>query len=340
MASSTASTAAATAAKASALARQQIAPRSISISVSPPPVNFAERRAVLQVLKQHGGVEFFKSVPGHDSMFISLMKDREAVSRLVTTSPFLYAVSIPKSAPETALSAVYGRDGLSKLKPVTRVKTQGTLASSESKQESPEKQFTIQVWPHPEYRHHISSRSVLHRAWPDVIGKNDSFITKILKQSLPKTMVAKGLANWEPDLGKQRTFAGSKNKMQERIQLISSIPGKMLKAAAPREYCVKYPSLASGTHQAQAQADYTPQMTNLQASRTLSVSHTSDALFLMLAVAPLNMAWLHWTAPDLGTHVAHERQLRANAAQKEKICLGCNIDETTGHSTAAPRCRS
>ncbi|KAK7427859.1 hypothetical protein QQZ08_005632 [Neonectria magnoliae] len=227
--------AASAAAKATTFAKQQIAPRSISISVSPPPVNFAERRAVLQALKQHGGVEFFKSVPGHDSMFVSLMKDREAVSRLVTTSPFSYAVSIPTSAPETALSGVYSRDGLSKLKPVTKMKIQDKSSASGSSQESPEKEFTIQVWPHPEYRHHISSRSVLHRAWPDVIGKNDSFITKILKQSLPKTMVAKGLANWEPDLGKQRTSAGSKNKMQERIQLISSIPGKILKAAVPRE---------------------------------------------------------------------------------------------------------
>ncbi|KAF7543239.1 hypothetical protein G7Z17_g10896 [Cylindrodendrum hubeiense] len=236
MSASTAATAAAAAAKVAASTRQQIAPRSISILVSPPPVNFAERRSILQVLEQHGRVEFFKSVPGHDSMFISLMKDKEAASRLITTSPLSYVVSTPQSAPETVLSDLNARQTLFKSKPVTRIKTEGASSSSstlssdpdpKAGQESPQKEFTVQIWPHPTYRHHISSRSALHRSWPDFVGESESFITKTLKQSLPKTMATKGLANWEPDLGKQQTAATSKSKMHERVQMLSWIPGKL-----------------------------------------------------------------------------------------------------------------
>ncbi|KAH6985986.1 hypothetical protein BKA56DRAFT_670203 [Ilyonectria sp. MPI-CAGE-AT-0026] len=233
---STAAVAASAAAKAAASSRQQIAPRSISILVSPPPVNFAERRSILQVLEQHGQVEFFKSVPGHDSMFISLMKDKEAASRLITTSPLSYAVSAPQKSPESVLSDLYAGKTLIKSKPVTTLKKEGTssLPTSSSSnpdagtgEEAPQKEFKIQVWPHPTYRHHISSRSVLHRSWPDFIGKNESFITNALKQSLPNTMAAKGLANWEPDLGMQQTAAVPKSKMHERVQMLSWLPGKL-----------------------------------------------------------------------------------------------------------------
>ncbi|KAH7149335.1 hypothetical protein B0J13DRAFT_303196 [Dactylonectria estremocensis] len=234
--------AASAAAKAAASAREQIAPRSISILVSPPPVNFAERRSVLQVLERHGRVEFFKSVPGHDSMFISLMKEKEAASRLITTSPLSYAVSAPQ-APETALSDLNARQTLAKSKPVTQIKTKDTSSSTslspdpdvKTSRESRNKEFKIEVWPHPEYRHHISSRSTLHRSWPDFVGEDESFISKTLKQSLPNTMAAKGLANWELDLGKQPTAAASKLKMHERIQMLSWIPGKLQMQGSNRQ---------------------------------------------------------------------------------------------------------
>ncbi|KAH7148585.1 hypothetical protein EDB81DRAFT_882999 [Dactylonectria macrodidyma] len=237
-----ASASASAAANAAAIAREQIAPRSISITVSPPPVNFAERRSVLQVLERHGRVEFFKSVPGHDSMFISLMKEKEAASRLITTSPFSYAVSTPQT-PETVLSDLNARQTLAKSKPVTQMKAKdnssSTTLSSDSNdktgRKSLQKEFKIEVWPHPTYRHHISSRSALHRSWPDFVSEDESFIAKTLKQSLPNTMAAKGLANWAPDLGKQPTAAPSKLKMHERIQMLAWIPGKLQMQGSNRQ---------------------------------------------------------------------------------------------------------
>lgn len=169
-------------------------------------------------------------------MFISLMKDKEAASRLITTSPLSYAVSAPQKSPESVLSDLNAGKTLVKSKPVTTLKKEGTSSSSTSsssnpdagtREEAPQKEFKIQVWPHPTYRHHISSRSVLHRSWPDFIGKNESFIANALKQSLPNTMAAKGLANWEPDLGKQQTAAVPKSKMHERVQMLSWLPGKL-----------------------------------------------------------------------------------------------------------------
>ena len=41
-------------------ARISMAERSVLIMVQPAPLNFAERRSILQVLQQEGQVEFFK----------------------------------------------------------------------------------------------------------------------------------------------------------------------------------------------------------------------------------------------------------------------------------------
>lgn len=44
-------------------ARQSLMGRSVTVHAFPPPISFAERRSILQVLQQHGPVEVFKLIP-------------------------------------------------------------------------------------------------------------------------------------------------------------------------------------------------------------------------------------------------------------------------------------
>ncbi|RBR04091.1 hypothetical protein FVER53590_25843 [Fusarium verticillioides] len=73
----------------------EIGKRSIRLFVSPAPVNFAERRSVLRALEQYGPVEFFKLMPGQGSAFISLMKESEAATKAVSSSPV--NITVPSS---------------------------------------------------------------------------------------------------------------------------------------------------------------------------------------------------------------------------------------------------
>ncbi|KAH6899864.1 hypothetical protein B0T10DRAFT_554425 [Thelonectria olida] len=234
---STASAAVSTTLNAVRRAMKPYSHRSISVSVSPAPINFAERRSVLQVLQRYGPVEFFKAVPGHDSMFISLMKDEAAVSQLITKSPISFNVFVPQNAPESLLSSLNGSQALSKSKPITAIKdalpSSADTPSSSTSQDAvsgsdlPQKEFQIQIWPHPTYRHHESYTTKLHLSWPEYVCKNESFVTRMLKDSLPNTMATKGLAHWNPDFGQQRMASDNYAKEQDRKRVHSWIPGKL-----------------------------------------------------------------------------------------------------------------
>jgi hypothetical protein len=184
-------------------------------------------------------------------MFISLMKDEEPVNKLVTKSPISYNVFIPHTAPESLLSSLNGSQTLSKSKPITAIKdasssdddtpsggtpsdgTPSSFSSSSPTQDAvadsglPQKEFQIQIFPHPTYRHHDSFPTKLHLSWPDYVCTNESFVTRMLKQSLPNTMAAKGLANWDPDFNRQRMPSESTSKKQDRVLIASWIPGKL-----------------------------------------------------------------------------------------------------------------
>lgn len=137
-------------------------------------------------------------------MFISLMKEEADASKVITRSPISFNVFVPQKAPGSLLSGLNGSQSLSKSKPITAVKTPDgptePPADCVSDAELSQKAFQLQVWPHPAYRHHDSSPTKLHLSWPDHVSTKPSFVTKMLLQSLPKTMAAKGLANWDPDL--------------------------------------------------------------------------------------------------------------------------------------------
>ncbi|KAM5352458.1 hypothetical protein ACJ41O_005181 [Fusarium nematophilum] len=207
--------------RAAILAKKELTERSLAIKIWPAPVTFIERRAILQALERYGQVEFFKSSAGHDSIFVSLMKDSEAASRVASASPITFAVPISKPSRVTTLTkepeAPAGKFG-----PLVAAMMKEHSSRESDKQETSRGEFTLEVLPPAEgYRHHASGS--LSNPWPDFVDENKSFLSETLKQSLPGTMAARGLSHWDPDLGKQPV---SNARMVGRLQLRNWIPSK------------------------------------------------------------------------------------------------------------------
>ncbi|CAM1500700.1 Fc.00g098620.m01.CDS01 [Cosmosporella sp. VM-42] len=216
--------------------------RTLSITVNPPPVGFAERRSILHVLQQHGVVEFFKQAKNNDTVFVSVMKDPADVSRLVGLSPLKYGVSIPESTMETYLSDLSAPEKFRKTSITKLVKMAQTTANEkpepkvEEAEGPPKKDFTIYAWPNLEYRHDRTNlNSPLYASWPESFEEDCSFVTQTLKQSLPDALAAKGLGHWDFDLGKSIQPGPAKSKLDERLETAKWIPSKMKKKAEKRQ---------------------------------------------------------------------------------------------------------
>ncbi|SCV29070.1 uncharacterized protein FFB14_02288 [Fusarium fujikuroi] len=178
----------------------EIGKRSIRLYVSPAPVNFAERRSVLGALEQYG--------QGQGSAFISLMKESEAATRAVSSSPV--NITVPSSCKEPR--SVVKVDGL---KP--RFEKQPSQSSNDTK-------FFIEITESPAYNHKGSSSSLLASVWPDFVTENKTLASKTLQQSLPNSIAARGLSQWAVDFGREPTMDSRKI---DRVQTRNWVPTKI-----------------------------------------------------------------------------------------------------------------
>lgn len=103
--------------------------------------------------------------------------------------------------------------------------TEDSLALHDEPHRQDERQFKLEIFPAPDYNHKFTMLgSPLHQSWPEAYRKDKSFLAVTLKQSLPKTMMSKGLAHWLFDVGNQASQSGRK---AERLQLKGWMPSKM-----------------------------------------------------------------------------------------------------------------
>ncbi|KAI9172491.1 hypothetical protein HJFPF1_01993 [Paramyrothecium foliicola] len=176
--------------------RQTRPSRSLRILVSPKPVTFAERRSVLQALQQFGPIEVFRMTPGYYSNYISVTKDVATAESLVTRSPLRYNLSTSQSDADATPRARNQTDSL-------KVTTAGE-SSTDDGFSQPDKQFTLQIIPQRFYKHGFAmARSPLSKPWPAAYCEDSSFMSTALKQTLPPTVAAKGLAHWLVELDSQ-----------------------------------------------------------------------------------------------------------------------------------------
>ncbi|KAF5559170.1 uncharacterized protein FTJAE_11760 [Fusarium tjaetaba] len=188
----------------------EIGKRSIRLFVSPAPVNFAERRSVLRALEQYGPVEFFKLMPGQGSAFISLMKESEAATKAVSSSPV--NITVPSSCKEPR--SVVKVDGL---KPRFEKQPSQSFRSEDNK-------FVIEITESPAYNHKGSSSSFLASVWPDFVTKNKTLASETLQQSLPNSIAARGLSHWAVDFGHEPAMDSRKI---DRLETRNWIPTKI-----------------------------------------------------------------------------------------------------------------
>lgn len=159
------------------------------------------------------------------------MRDEDSMKKLVSLSPLRYVVSVPTTK-QIGLRDLIVPDKFSNTRPSATLK--GPDADiSESLQidqvkDTVEKEFVMNATPNPRYRHRMTgAEQSLQRSWPKFYDENNSFTTQILKQSLPDTLAAKGLAHWNVDLGQKETGPVSDAKAMDRLQLQRWIPTKI-----------------------------------------------------------------------------------------------------------------
>ncbi|KAF4584123.1 pal1-like protein [Ophiocordyceps camponoti-floridani] len=147
--------------------RQCFSSRTIRVLVSPTPVTFTERRAVLQVLEKHGAIQMFRMTPDYYANFVSVTRDEETVDRLVSSCPIGYQIR---------------EDGIVK---------------REDKDKGFVSDFFLNIFPEPDYRHdYTEAREPTRHPWPPMWQKDQSLMATTLQQSLPSTLAARGLAHW------------------------------------------------------------------------------------------------------------------------------------------------
>lgn len=172
-------------------------------------------------------------------MFISVMRDDDSTTRLVSLSPLRYVVSVPRTK-QVGIRDLLGPDKFSNTSPSAALKVPATDTSKPSQtnegevSDAVEKEFTMNASLNPRYRHQMTGDGLnLQMSWPEFYDENNSFATQILKQSLPDTLAAKGLAHWNVDLGQKWSDTADKARADERIQLSKWIPGKLKSRKEP-----------------------------------------------------------------------------------------------------------
>lgn len=193
------------------------APRTIFIKASPPPLTFAERRAVLHALKRHCRIDFFRKIRNNPSSFLSLTESEEAARSLISRSPLRYQLSVdpndlsahplpqmtepsdstdPSCDPTKTQAAATGETAAT----TTTTTTTTTTAKPTTRNASDlAKEFVIHIFPRHMAKKHVElvEDSPLHGPWP---GPPDtvSFVARNLRRSIRDQPALKdGFSDWE-----------------------------------------------------------------------------------------------------------------------------------------------
>ncbi|KOS20091.1 hypothetical protein ESCO_006151 [Escovopsis weberi] len=211
--------------------------RSLRVLVTPTPITFAERRSVLQVLEQFGPIEMFKMSPGLYSNFVSMTREESTVQRLLSSSPLTYNFIEParKHADDIHIADLTERESFASGQPSVKMVAYGAQPAprlmrgprpGQDEQES-QRQFKLDIFPAPDLRHRRAmASSPLHGAWTNAHEQDRSFMATTLKQTLPQTMVGKGLAHWLVSQGTAYYQERKTKRLQARSLLPSTMKGE------------------------------------------------------------------------------------------------------------------
>ncbi|KAH7326157.1 hypothetical protein B0I35DRAFT_405442 [Stachybotrys elegans] len=220
---------------------QNIKRCTLQIRVSPPPLTFAERRSVLQVLEQQGRIKVFKKqrkpqVAGYTNpSFLVVTAEPELADSLASQKTIVYTMTPPRASGESrhlfmnsahlkpTIEIVHNPDDGQDSTPAG-----GEVEDGEANVNQDEKkQFCLQIHTHHEYSHPRGiSQSPWHNEWPDAYNHNPSFETMLLKQALPPSTARIGLSHW---LIEEATLRSPSPAQRNRLRN-QSTPNKMMKS--------------------------------------------------------------------------------------------------------------
>lgn len=166
-------------------------------------------------------------------MFTSVMKDDATAAKLINGSPLKYDILIPRSTTDTLLADLSKSKVFDKTRPSAIIRggqdvgASGSIIEPEA-QTTERKEFSLQIYPSPEYRHEYAmTSSLLHKSWPPFYDEDPPLMTRTLQQSLPDSIAAKGLSHWDLDLIRRRVPHARKATIGDRLRLKSWLPSKM-----------------------------------------------------------------------------------------------------------------
>lgn len=159
------------------------------------------------------------------------MRDAAAVTKVTESSPHRVTLKAPSKsttpANEKRKASVGGFGSL-----LNVIESRHSFKQDEQdEQEDAEREFTVEVSPSPDYRHHSSASPALTKPWPDFVKTQKSFISETLHQSLPDSLATMGLKHWVPDFGAQP----SKGRASDRLALRNWTPSKFKRSEGKEE---------------------------------------------------------------------------------------------------------
>jgi len=182
---------------------RSLAARTVHIRISPSARSFRECREVLLELEEKcGEIAMFRSLKYHptspvQNAALAVFQTESAAQKALNQTPFVYGVIIEKVQPMT-----YIGPPMSSLEDPT--------AENKPEEKKEEKWFQLDISP-SDFVHEKYIKSTLtnplYGPYKPVRTEN-SFIAGALKQSVPPSLWARGLIDWETDSVRRRSGMG------------------------------------------------------------------------------------------------------------------------------------
>ena len=151
--------------------------------------------------------------------FISLTRNKATADALINRSPITYRLRTSNSN-SNQLSKPIKKSALSTGDQDSSEEVSTAIEASADPSQGERTEFTLNIWPAEDYEHlQGATGSALHDGWSTTYLTDRSFAVEALKQALPNTIAAEGLAYWPQDMPKMQ-----KDRKKERLEMKQWLP--------------------------------------------------------------------------------------------------------------------
>ncbi|TQV93972.1 hypothetical protein IF1G_07704 [Cordyceps javanica] len=183
--------------------------------------------------------------------YISVTRSEDTAKALTHLSPIACHISLPRIEPEQRarqLQSLTESTTQPRIEFQTRVAKSGREEEEEEQQQQQTEQqrqqeqdsdehgvdfetreFVLTIGPARDYDHgRAASKATEHTSWPDGYEADKSFAVMALRETLPDTLLKKGLCYWHV---KPAAPDAPRDTMRQRLERKQQIPGQMAAAA-------------------------------------------------------------------------------------------------------------